>query len=194
MLEISFDPFPILKTQRLILRAPRLSDGPALFALRSDPEVMRYVDRPQMQTVHEAEQMLAGMQESIANNEGITWAITLPGLDELIGFIGYWQIEHEHYRAELGYMLHPSYQKQGYMSEALEAIIPVAFGPFRLHAIQAFVHPNNLPSWELLERKGFHREAEMKDRWYFQGAFWDTCMYTLLNPDSPWIRKEANPR
>ena len=189
MLEISFDPFPVLETPRLLLRAPRLSDGPGLFALRSDPEVMRYVDRPQMQTVHEAEQMLAGMQESIANNQGITWAITFPGLDELIGFIGYWRIEHENYRAELGYMLHPSHQKKGLMSEALDAILPVAFGPLRLHAIQAFVHPDNGPSFGLLERKGFVREATMKDRWYFQGDFWDTAMYTLLNPDSPWTRK-----
>ena len=38
---------------------------------------------------------------------------------KLIGYIGYWRMKKEHYRAEIGYALHPAFWKKGIMKEAI---------------------------------------------------------------------------
>ncbi|WP_201771370.1 GNAT family N-acetyltransferase [Pedobacter antarcticus] len=46
MMEINFSPFPVLKSGRLTLREITSADVDAVFALRSDPDTMRYIPRP----------------------------------------------------------------------------------------------------------------------------------------------------
>ena len=42
-------------------------------------------------------------------SERIQWAMTLKKENKIIGTIGYHRIEKDHYRAEIGYMLHRNY-------------------------------------------------------------------------------------
>ena len=41
-----FNPFPVLTTDRLILRRPLMEDAADLFEMRSDPQVMQFIPRP----------------------------------------------------------------------------------------------------------------------------------------------------
>jgi ribosomal-protein-alanine N-acetyltransferase len=127
MLEVNFDPFPVLKTNSLLLRKIDHNDVPALFSMRSDKETMRYIDRPIAETFADAEQLIERIDLSLANNDGITWGISLKENNELIGTIGYWRMIKEHYRAEIGYLLHPAQQGRGLMQEAITAVINFGF-------------------------------------------------------------------
>jgi ribosomal-protein-alanine N-acetyltransferase len=180
MLELNFSPFPVLKTQRLVLRKVELSDANEIFFLRSDAEVLKYLSRSPIKTIEEVQRWIELIRELEKNSDGITWAISLNGDNKLIGTICYWNISKEHHRAEIGYALHPMYQGNGIMQESMMAILHYGFNHLGFHSVEAKVDPENTPSIELLARNGFVREGYYKEDYLFESKFLDTAVYSLL--------------
>jgi ribosomal-protein-alanine N-acetyltransferase len=180
MLELNFKPFPVLTTNRLVMRRATTGDAPALFPMRSDPEVMRYISRPLAKTVADVVKLINIIDDQLNANKGITWAITLKDDDALIGTIGFWNIAAEHHRGEIGYLLSPTYQAKGIMHEALTAVLAYGFEVLKLHSAEAIVQPDNRASINLLEKHGFIREGYFKENYYFEGRFSDSAVYSLL--------------
>jgi ribosomal-protein-alanine N-acetyltransferase len=120
--------------------------------------------------------------DSLQKNEGITWGIALKNHNVLIGTIGYWKIVKEHYRAEIGYLLHPEYQGKGLMQEAMSAVIDYGFNTMQLHSLEANVNPGNADSIKLLEKNNFLREAWFRENYFYNGKFIDSFIYSLLTP------------
>ena len=181
MLELNNSPFPVIKTERLLLRSLEISDAPEILFLRSDETVMQYIDRERIKSPEDAEQFIQKLKDGVETNENILWVICLK--DEpntLIGNIGYWRFQLPHYRAEVGYMLHPDHWNKGIMKEALEAVIVYGFDTIKLHSIEARITPENIASGKLLEKTGFTREAYFKEDYFYNGRFIDTAVYSLL--------------
>ncbi len=182
MLTVNFSPFPVLKTERLILRKTEMTDAPAMFVQRSDPRIMKYLDRKPCETVEEAAAFIRMITDNLDNNNGISWAITTHDSDEMIGSIAIWRIVKEHYRGELGYVLLPEYQGKGMMYEALNAVIAYGFTDMGLHSLEANINPDNAASQKVLERHGFVREAYFRENYYSNGKFLDSAIYSLVTP------------
>lgn len=181
MLELNFSPFPQIKTKRLLLRRMTEEDAPELLFLRSDDTVMLYIDREKTKSLAEAAAFIQRINTGIDNHENIMWAITLADLPEtMIGTICFWNIKNQHYRAEVGYMLHPDYWRKGLMKEALIAVNEFGFKEMKLHSIEGHINPENAASGMLLEKCGYLREAYFKEDFYFRGKFIDTAIYSLL--------------
>lgn len=181
MLTVNFQPFPVLETGRLLLRAISDMDMEQIYLLRSDPDSMKYLGKDLMQNKEEALELIRKLQVAHQTNEGITWAIVLKdNPSRLIGTGGFWKITKEHYRAEIGYMLLPAYFNKGYMSEALQKMISFAFDEMNLHSIEANINPNNLASEALLVKTGFVKEAYFKENFYYNGNFEDSAIYSLV--------------
>ena len=183
MLTFNFNPFPILTTERLILRRITNDDAPQLFELRSNKETMKYVRRPLAVTIDDAIALIKIMDDLIDKNDGINWAITLKDNSALIGNIGYYRTQHEHYRSEIGYMLHHSFEKKGIIHEAMKAAIDYGFNTMKLHSIEGVITPENTASAKVLERCNFIREAFYKENFFFNGEFINTAVYSLLTPN-----------
>jgi len=182
MLTVNFTPFPVLFTERLILKQILDEDADQLFGLRSDMEIMKYIPRKPAETIQDAQQLLRHFDEVIHSNEKITWGIFIKETVQLIGTIGYVNIHKENYRAEMGYLLSREYHGRGIMTEALKAIINYGFCDMQLHSIEAIVHPDNHSSIRLLEKHQFVKEAYLKDNQFFDGKFIDSVIYSLINP------------
>jgi ribosomal-protein-alanine N-acetyltransferase len=182
MLTVNLQPFPVLSTGRLILRRVDKKDAPEVFAMRSSPEVMKYIDRLRATSMDDALDFIQRVDDLVDNNNGITWAITLKDDDTMIGSIGLWRIVKEHYRAEIGYMMQPSFQGKGLMNEAMIATLDYGFKELKLHSVEANVNPANAASARILEKHGFVREAYFKENFYFNGKFLDTFIFSLLAP------------
>ena len=181
MMSTDFLPFPEIRTSRLLLRRMTADDAKAIYFLRSNEEVMKYIGRDLLTGVQDAEVLIAGMNEAVDGQNGITWGITLIAQPAtVIGHIGFWRLMKEHYRAEVGYLLHPGYWKQGVMKEALLPVIHFGFEKMNLHSIQANIDPDNTPSAKLLTSTGFLQEAHFREDFYFNGRFRDTAIYSLL--------------
>jgi len=182
MLTVNFTPFPIISTERLLLRQVNKNDAYELFMLRSDKTVMHFIDRPMAVSINDALQLIEKINEALIHNDGITWAITLKNYAKLVGTIGFWRIIKEHYRAEIGYMLHADLQGKGIMQEAMTAVLDYGFKIMKLHSVEANVNPANTASIKLLERNNFIKEAYFKENFYYDGKFLDSAIYSLLAP------------
>jgi ribosomal-protein-alanine N-acetyltransferase len=183
MLTLQFHPFPTLTTNRLILRVITEKDVPEIFRLRSNENVMRYIDRPRPQTAEEALIYINAIINALKNNEGITWAISFKHSDQLIGTIGFWRIDKENHRAEIGYMLDDAFQRQGIMQEALNAVLDYGFNVMHLHSVEANINPLNNASKNILEKNSFVHEAHFRENYYYNGKFLDSYVYSLLSSD-----------
>jgi ribosomal-protein-alanine N-acetyltransferase len=172
----NFYPVPVIETERLTLRQIVASDSVDFYSMRSDEETMRYIPRPVMESLNEAEDLIQRMDLLAEKQISITWGISLKGEERLIGTIGYVQFRKEDFRAEVGYMLHKLFTRKAIMQEALAAILHYGFGIMKLHAVEAVVHPDNVASIRLLERHGF----VFKDYIFTRGAFVDAAIYSLI--------------
>ena len=181
MLLLNFSPFPNLETERLLLRRVVATDVKEIFALRSNPETMKYIPRPLLKTDEDALEHIVMIDTKIEANEGINWAITLKDSPKLIGIIGHYRIKLEHYRAEIGYMLLPEFHGKGIVSEALQEAVNYGFNVMKLHSIEAVINPDNKASAKVLEKNKFFKEAHLKEYEFFEGRFLDTVIYSILN-------------
>jgi ribosomal-protein-alanine N-acetyltransferase len=151
-----------------------------VFALRSNPEIMKYIPRPLLKTKEEALEHIAMMEDKIVNNIGINWGITVKGSDKIIGIIGHYRIQPENHRAEIGYMSLPEYNGKGYITEAIKAVVEYGFEQMNLHSIEAVIDPGNTASEKVLQKNGFVKEAHILENELWDGKFWDTVIYSLL--------------
>lgn len=184
MLVLNFNPFPDISTERLSLRRMTGDDAEEIFFLRSDKQMLQYLDRDPARSVDEALNWIKMINEGIDNDQYIAWGIALKNEPRLIGTITFWNVKKEHYRAELGYLLHTGYQGKGLMREAAVAVLDFGFNIMKLHSVEANVNPANQASINLLERSNFVREAYFKENYYYNGTFFDSVIYSLLAPFS----------
>ena len=182
MLVCNFSPFPVLQNDRILLREILDEDVDAMFVLRSDNEAMKYIDRPRAKTIADAQEQVNKIKTGLITNDSIAWAITLKGHDEMIGNIGYWNMDKANYRSELGYMLQPKQHRKGIMNEAIGLVIDYGFKKLKLHSICANVNPANEASKKILEKNGFVKEAYFRENYFYDGRFLDSLIYSLLTP------------
>ncbi len=81
----------------------------------------------------------------------------------------------------LGYWVGLPYARRGYMTAALQALIPVAFDILRLHRLEAACIPTNVASIRLLEKTGFQREGYAREYLCINGSWQDHLLYARLN-------------
>jgi [ribosomal protein S5]-alanine N-acetyltransferase len=181
MLSFNFHPFPTLETERLQLRRITETDINEVFYLRSNEQVMKYLDRLPAKDLNEAMLHFKDVNQDIEANKSITWAICLRGENKMIGYIGVWRMLMEHHRGEIGYVLHPSYWNKGFMREAISAVITYAFETMHLHSLEAIINPENGASAKVLEKQGFIKEGHFKENYFFNGQFLDSVVFSLIN-------------
>ena len=182
MLELDLSAFPVLRTERLVLREITAADAPALFALRTDERVMRHLARPRASTEQDAAGLIEQIAEGRSKGTGITWGICLPDAPKLLGTIGFYRLRPEHYTAEVGYLLSPDHWRQGLMMEALIAVTAHGFG-MGFWRIEAITDPANAASRGLLERSGYRYEGTLRGNMHWQGTQLDSAVYARLASD-----------
>jgi RimJ/RimL family protein N-acetyltransferase len=139
---------PVLKTERLVLRAPRRADANAIACLANDRRIAVNTARiPHPYSVDDAEQFIAAINR---RNGETAFLVTRDGAP--IGVCG---IDPQDNGAELGYWLGVSFWGQGYATEAARAVIDHAFGTLELEALQAGARVSNPASRRVLEKCGF---------------------------------------
>ena len=141
---------PVLKTERLVLRAPQIGDAEAVTALLNDRRIAENLSRvPHPYGRADAEAFIA--QTNQPGGE-INFMITRPD-DTIIGNCGIAKLDGVH--PEIGYWLGVPYWGQGYATEAARALIDHAFGELGHQTLQAGARVSNPASRRVLEKCGF---------------------------------------
>lgn len=101
--------------------------------------------------------------------------------DSIVGVVNVTEIIRGSFHgAFLGYYVFSPFERHGFMREALRLMLRHAFGPLRLHRIEANVQPDNVASLNLVEGIGFRREG-YSPRYLKVGGRWrDHLRYAML--------------
>jgi RimJ/RimL family protein N-acetyltransferase len=178
-----FETFPEFESERLFFRKIMLSDSKVLFNIRTNEDVMKFMDTDPLKSISDCEKLIKSVEESFEKRAGISWGIIEKSSNDFIGYFGYWKMIPEHCRAEIGYALSPGHWGNGYMIETLKAMIKFGFNEINLHSIEANVNPNNKSSRKALEKIGFKKEAYFRENFLFNNKFGDSVIYSLLEKD-----------
>ncbi len=175
-----FDQFPIIQTERLLLRQIQLEDALEIMKMRQNNRVNQFIARNSMTGLDAAEELVKKTSDGFESKAAIGWAGILRDGSEIIGTCGFNRIDYLNNRAEIGGELSVDYWGKNIAMEAVKAIVSFGFEQMNLHAIEAFVSPSNRGAIYLLESLGFEKEAHFKERIYFNESYSDMAVYTLF--------------
>lgn len=151
--------FPVLESERLILRGFTLADAPAVRMLAGEREIADTtlsIPHPYEEGV--AEQWIKNHKETFEQGYGAQFAITRKSDTTLIGAISLMNIEAGH-QAELGYWIGVPYWNMGYCTEAGELVKGFAFDQLGLVRLHARHLSRNPASGQVLKKLGFAHEG-----------------------------------
>lgn len=173
-----------IKTSRLLLTQFHPEDAQALAAYRQLPEVAKFQGW-ETYSHREAVDLISSMLEGSPWNLD-SWyqlALRLETSGELIGDLGFRRRTNgPSYDLEIGYSLSPTFQKQGYMREAVVAFIDWAQKQLMVRRFTASLDPRNRDSARLLKALNFQKQAHFVESVWFKGAWADDEIYVLIAP------------
>jgi len=161
-------------------------DIDALYDVFSHPEVMRYWSSGPFMNREAAAALQRDIAEGNLKGTMWKWGLALRDTNRLIGTVTLFNLNLSNGRAEIGYAMGRAHWGNGYMNEALKALIVHAFDVVNLRRLEADVDPRNTPSVRTLERLGFQREGYLRERWHVEGELQDALFYGLLKRE--WNR------
>ena len=189
------DKTPLL-TARLILRPLRLDDASAVFHYAHDPEVTRSTTWDAHATVEDSRRYIEAIISGYQRGESAELAIEHKMDKKVIGACGLTAVSAEHCRGEAVFAMAKEYWGNGFMSEALNAVLAFGFGPLGLNRIFAKVDPDNVNTIRVLKRAGWMFDGSLRQDVLVRGQFRDVRLYSLLknefvpraNGDKPGFR------
>lgn len=141
----------MLETERLILRPLDERDVDAIYAMRSDANVMRFIREPQNRK--ESADWVKLVSSRWAKERIGFCAMVVKSSNEFAGWCGLWQLK-ETGETEVGYAVAVEFWGKGYATEAALEFLRYAFEKMSLGKIVAVARPENAASRRVMEKLG----------------------------------------
>ncbi len=167
-----------LKADKLILKKLNLEDRNEIFAIRSNKEIAKYLDRPSCKSLDEADSFILKINSGIEKGEWFYWGICVEPNKKIIGTICLWNISDDGLNVEIGFELFPEYQGKGFMSKAIKLVLNFAFNVAKFEIINGETVAENSKSINIMKKFGFVRNQNSSDQ---QKSKW--INYFLKNPN-----------
>ena len=176
--------FPILETERLLLRRIKKSDSHSLFRCYSDPEIMQFLGTTlELDNEDSIEGILEEYMGGFDEGYSLIWVLEVKKNGTFAGTAGFESFSFLDNKADIGFTLLKSHQRQGYMHEALGAILTYGMKNLKLKRIQATVVKENLPSISLFGKLGFCKEGLMSQSVFFCDKYHDEMIFAKINKE-----------
>ena len=184
--------YPI-RTQRLLLRFPLMSDAPTLVELLSEPSVSRNIPRINYPyTRADAVKWLRRVRKPRFNasfGRGYDFMVEMGG--EVVGCCHLsWNLKER--RAFFGYWVGRPYRGRGIATEAALGLVDFAFGKLGAERVWAMAFADNLASRAVLRKAGLKQEVLLRRNAFFRGRWRDDACYGALQGE--WLRISRAPR
>ena len=176
--------FPALTTRRLRLRRFEPRDAAGLHVCFGDLDAMRFWNFPASKTLAETEKSLGWLGKTTSPYDHLAWAVCKKSNDQCIGMVNYHHRDARNRRLELGYIIAPKHQGNGFGTEAVRAVLDYCADELNVHRVEALIHPENTASRRLVERLGFRCEGGLlTDYWRVGDRYVSVMMYAKINND-----------
>jgi RimJ/RimL family protein N-acetyltransferase len=166
---------PVMTTERLTLRAPKLADWPAYEAVFTSPRAV-HLDGPFTHDEAWAD-FCEGIAGWMLRGAGM-WTITLTGQDAPLGWLYLWQ-EKGDPEPEIGWVLTEAAEGKGFAAEAARAVLPHALHLFGKGGFVSYIAEENTPSARLATRLGAGRDATA------EAAYGDPALHIYRHTGGP---------
>lgn len=182
-MKINFEVFPVLETERLVLKQISSAQVGELSLILSDPEVAK--NDYFYPTTNETQVMafIERYQTEWDEQEEITWGIFNKAKNELMGTCCLGDLCEITNKAEIGYAVRQNEWGNGYASEAISALIQYGFDAAGLNRIEGLITPGNDASVKVLEKNGFLNEGLLRERDMLKGQLVDSIVMGMLKSD-----------
>ena len=174
--------FPVLGTERLLLRQVAEEDSEGVFRCYSCPALMEFVGEP-LTEPDSVEGLVSEYAAGIKDGSSIIWALEERGSGSFAGTAGFEEFSFLDFRGTLGFTLLGEFQGRGLMTEALRRIVDYGFEELGLERIEALVAAENHRSVKLLTAMGFTLEGVHRKRVFFAGRFHDHATLAVVRED-----------
>ena len=174
-----------LETARLILRQTSISDAAQMFEnWASDPEVTKYLTWQPHIDIEVTKGILISWDKENKRLDYYHWGMVLKETQEIIGTVGSLGIDEKNHCTELGYCMSRAYWGNGYMTEAVKAIIEYLFKTVGLNRIMARHDPENIGSGRVMQKCGMVFEGIQRQAFFCERrGFYDLASYAILRID-----------
>jgi RimJ/RimL family protein N-acetyltransferase len=174
--------FEPLLTERLRLRRSHPDDAETISAYRSVPDVRRYQgwERTDPQGVREQIEEMAAR----APGEPGGWVqLSVEELESgrLVGDVGLSPAEGEPGVIKVGYTIAPEFQRRGYATEAVRALVDYAFDVLGAEVVRAYASEENVPSIRVAEKVGMRLVERLEHR--YDDEVWYGVRYEIRRGD-----------
>lgn len=173
-----------IETDRLILRKFNFTDAEDMLKFWvSKPEVQHMYAEPVYSTLTQVNELLQKYTDGYKSDDYFRWAIIDKATDCCMGQIAYYIVDTKNNFAEIEYCIGTDFQKKGFMTEAVKAVIKFGFEETKLHRIQISTKSINTPSRKVIEKCGFKHEGTFRDYFYFDGTYVDRVYFSMLDTE-----------
>ncbi|MEO6003789.1 MAG: GNAT family N-acetyltransferase [Opitutus sp.] len=167
----------MIETPRLLLREFTDTDLPALYAIVSNPETMRFSDGVETETTARAR--LAAFRRSYLERGFGKWAVQKKKDGQVIGYCGFGLEDFDGTtEPELGFRFLPPFWGVGFATEAALGCSCYAFTVLRFSRYLGFANPANGASLRVLEKLGMNLIGDRQ----FHG--YPVVVYEKMNPSN----------
>jgi RimJ/RimL family protein N-acetyltransferase len=175
--------YPI-ETERLLIRPlDPATDVDAVLAYQSREDVCRYIPyfprtREQIaERLADPERMRSTIEKE---GEVVSLALVVRETGTLVGDVILVWSSAEHRSGEIGYVINPDHQGNGYATEACRAMLALAFDGLDLHRVIARIDERNAASGAVLRRIGMRQEAVLVENEWFKGEWTTEIDFAIL--------------
>jgi len=184
------EPLPSIVGDGVLLRTPQNTDYSEWAALREDSREFLTPWEPTWPADDLSRsafrRRIRRYAEDLRTDQGYAFLIIRTADDVLVGGLTLANIRRGVAQAgSLGYWMGRPFARHGYMTAAVRAVIPFAFGTLRLHRLEAACIPTNNGSIRLLENTGFVREGYAREYLCINGIWQDHLLYARLKDAAP---------
>lgn len=174
---------PTLETKRLIIRRYSLEDVDDYFSFASDTEVTRFLRWGPHTNKDFTRDYLSGVLDAYRDGNDSPWGIELKAEKKLLGIIHLMQLDLYNRRAHIGVVLARPYWKNGYATEAVNAVLAESFTKLALNRVEAFCIPENQAGVRTAEKVGMQREGLLRQYAFQKEEFRDFLLFSILKAD-----------
>ena len=172
--------FPVIKTDRLLLRQFVESDIENVFKGLSHPDIIKYYG-VSYKTLEATKEQMKFFSDLEKNETGIWWAVCSIDNKIFYGAGGLNSLSKEHKKAEIGFWLISDFWGQGIMTESMPLICNYGFDKLGLHRIEGIVETENTNCKRAMAKLDFEYEGTMKECEIKNGKFISLDIYAKLN-------------
>ena len=176
------DGLPALTGAMATLRELRPADAPALLAMLSSEEVMRFIS-PAPITVQGFERFIDWTTRERAHGMHVCFAVIPHGMDAPVGIFQVRQLEPGFKTAEWGFALASAFWGTGLFTDAARLVADFAFDVVQVHRLEARAAVLNGRGIGALRKIGAVPEGILRKSLLRNGEYLDQALWTILDED-----------